>query len=385
MKKLRIAIMATNLYPTPPNNEKSIYAPLWLTHQLTEGLVKKGHEVFLFGATGSKTKAKLISNNLPPLGEHKEWGKSYKQLNDISKQISEANYGLTWSIKWKEVLRENYEMLLASKLFQMAQQNKFDIIQFHSPIRMLHFASLVKTPVVATIHDTFPHPLGSNAVKLTYKYLDKYYDLHFISVSNAQRKPLPNINYVATIYHGIDIKKFAFKEGPGEYLAFAGRIVPQKGIHVAIEAAKATGHKLKIAGPIPPESETYWQQKIKPQLSSQITYQGMLTSKKMVSFYQNAEALLMPISLPESFGLVMAEAMACGTPVIAFPKGAIPEVIKHKKTGFVVKNQAEMIKAVKNIDKIKREDCRKWVEDNFSLQTMIDNYEKVYYKIINKK
>ncbi len=378
---MKIAIMATNLLPTPPVKEKTIYAPLWITKHLAEGLQKKGHEVTLFGSKDSSVKTKVSSMNLSSLPKQKEWGKVWKALNRMSKTGDIHN--LTWAVKWKEVLRENYELFLASTLFQRAKE--FDIIQFHSPVRLLHFAPFVKTPLVVTIHDTFPHPNGTNAVKLTYKYLDKYYNLNFVSVSHNQRKPLPKINYKATIYHGIELDKFPYQEKQGDYLAFAGRIVEQKGIDVAIKVAQKTKMKLKIAGSIPAGSEDYWNKFIKPHLSTKITYEGLLKPKQMSRFYSKAKALLMPINREESFGLVMAEAMACGTPVVAFNKGSVPEVVKHKKTGFVVKTEKEMIEAVKKIDTIKRIDCRKHVEDNFSLQSMIDNYEKLYQEIIKNK
>ena len=172
---------------------------------------------------------------------------------------------------------------------------------------------------------------------------------------------------------------------PIEYLAFAGRIVPQKGLDIAVRVAKKTGKKLKIAGPVGPEQKGYWDKKIKPYLSDKITYEGMLPAKQMPEFYKNAEALLMPILWPESFGLVMTEAMACGTPVVAFNRGSVSEVIKNNKSGFIVKDEKQMIAAVKKIDEIKRFDCRRWVEDNFSLENMVDNYEKLYLRTTKKR
>jgi len=366
---MKIALFSTNFYPTPPLKEKDIYAPLWITYQLAEGLLKKGHQVFLFGSSDSKTNAKLISNNIPSLTKNKKWMKNYKKLGR----------------KWGEIIRANYELSLVSKLYQMAQEKKFDIIQFHSYPRVLHFASLIKTPVCFTLHNPINYPPGTDTSKLIYNLFKKVKNVHFISISKEQRKPLPTLNYAATVYNGTDLKKFSFNKKKGDYLAFAGRIIPLKGIDIAVQAARKTGEKLKIAGPIPSsDSLDYWNKKIKPYLSRKITYEGMLTPNQMISFYQKAKALLLPTLLEESFGLVMTEAMACGTPVIAFKRGSIPEVVKHNKTGYVVKNQKEMIEAIKKIDKIKREDCREWVEKNFSLEKMIDNYEKTYLKILKK-
>jgi len=364
---MKIALFSTNFYPTPPLKEKTIYAPLWLTYQLAEGLVKKGHQVFLFGSSDSKTKAKLISNNLPSLRKNKAWFRNYKKLGR----------------KWGEITRANYELFLVSKLYQMAKE--FDIIHFHSYPRVLHFAPLVKTPVCFTLHNPINYPPGTDTLKLIYTPFKKIKNIHFISISKAQRKPLPTLNYAATVYNGTNVKKFSFNKKKGDYLAFAGRIIPLKGVDIAVQAARKTGQKLKIAGPIPSsDSLDYWNKKIKPYLSRKITYEGMLNSGQMVSFYQGAKALLLPTLLEESFGLVMTEAMACGTPVIAFKIGSIPEVVKHNKTGYVVKNQKGMIESIKKIDRIKREDCRKWVEKNFSLDRMINNYEKTYLKILKK-
>ncbi|MCD6500558.1 glycosyltransferase family 4 protein [bacterium] len=371
---MKIALFATNFYPTPPTKEKKIYAPLWITYYLAKGLAKKGHQIFLFASSDSKVNIKnvrLISNNLPSLRKNKTLFSFYQNLSE----------------SWKEIIRENYELFLISKLYQMAQEKKFDIIQFHSKPRVLYMAQLVNTPTCFTLHDPLNYPIGTKVLKLIYNTFEKnkVNNVYFISISNAQRKPLPTLNYASTIYHGIDIKKFSFSNKRGDYLAFAGRILPRKGVHLAVQIAKLTGKKLKIAGEIPSDNLSYWNREIKPYLSKQITYEGMLTQKQMVSFYQKAEAFLMPILWEEPFGLVMIEAMACGTPVIAFKKGSVPEIVKNKKTGFVVKNLKEMVQAVRKIDTIKRIDCRKWVEENFPLEKMVADYEKVYYKILGKK
>jgi len=368
---MRIAIIDTNFYPTPPIGKKKINAPLWITSYLAEGLVKKGHKVSLFGSSDSKTKANLISNNLPSLPNNKNWFKAFQKVN----------------LKWKEIIGENYELFLISRLYEMAQKNLFDIIQFHSNLRVLHFAPLVKTPIVFTIHDPFDYPSGSNALKLIYGSFQKnrIKHVHFVSLSNSQRKPCPSLNYAATIYNGIDAQKFSFSEKEGDYLAFAGRMSPWKGAHIAIRIAKKTGEKLKIAAEIPNYSVDYWDKKIKPYLSQKIIYQGTLKQSQMPSFYKKAKALLMPISWEEPFGLVMIEAMACGTPVIAFNRGSVPEIIKHGKTGFIVNNEKEMTEAIKKIDQIDRKECRKHVEENFTVEKMVDNYEKLYFKILNQK
>jgi len=384
---MRIALFSTNFYPTPPSGEKIIYAPLWITHYLSEGLVKKGHKVFLFASSDSKTSATLISNSLPSLRRNKNWFLVYKKLVEKEKEIIQGKYELSWAVTWKEILRENYEFLLAVKLYEMAQKKMFDIIQFHSRPNVLPLSFLLKTPIVFTFHNHFNFPLGTNSLKLIYSSFkkEKSKNIHFITLSKAQRKTLPNLNYAATIPNGVDVQKFSFSEKRGDYLAFAGRILPWKGIETAIQVAKKTGKKLKIAGPIPPDYLDFWKRKIKPSLSRNITYEGMLNQNQMVSFYQGAQAFLMPILYDEAFGLVMIEAMASGTPVIAFRKNPVPEIVKDGKTGFIVKNTKEMTEAIRKINQIDRRECRKHVERNFTIEKMVDNYEKIYQKILNKQ
>jgi len=378
---MKIAVFGTNYASTPPSG-KQIYAPLNLAWYLTEGLVKKGHKVFLFGSSDSKTSATLISNNLPSFGKNKEWNRAFKKLVEKENLIMKGKHEFTWATKWKEVLRENYELMLASKLQEMAQKGMFDVIQFHSPLRVLHFTNSIKIPVFFTMHDPVMHPFESGAVKTI---ANSFKNVKFISISDAQRKPAPEINWAETVYNGTDTNQFKFNPKKGSYLAFAGRIVPQKGLDIAVKVAEKTNKRLRIAGTINTEHQSYWNEKIKPHLSSKITYEGIIPLNKIQTFYQGAEALLMPIRWAESFGLVMTEAMACGTPVIAFNKGSVREVIKNNKTGFIVKNEKQMIKAVKNLDKIKRQDCREWVENNFSIEKMVDNYEKLYLKFTKNK
>ena len=293
---MKIAIFGTNYASCPPSG-KQIYAPLWIAWYLAEGLVKKGHKVFLFGSSNSKTSAKLISGGFTSFNKNKEWNTAFKKLIKKEKLVTEGKHEFMWATKWKEVLRENYELMLASKLCEMAQKGMFDVIQFHSPLRVLHFTESLKIPVFFTMHDPVMHPFESGAVRTIAK---SFKNVKFVSISNAQRKPAPKINWVKTIYNGIDTKQFKFSGKKGSYLAFAGRIVPQKGLDIAVRVAQKTNKKLKIAGTLLPEHNSYWNKKIKPYLSRKITYEGMIPANKMVSFYQNAEALLMPILWPET-------------------------------------------------------------------------------------
>ena len=377
---MKIAIVSTNFYPTPPN-KKTISAPLWLTKTLTERLSKRGHDVTFFGASDSTIKTKVASNT-PSLKKNKDWDKPYKFLEEKASELLDKKSSQTLlAQEWQTILRENYQLRLATYFCKKAEEENFDIIHFHTPFTFLHFASFVDTPIVMTIHDPLTYPLKSNSLKVICKLFSE--EVNFITISEAQRKPAPSLNYLATVPNGIEIDKFNFsKKGKG-YLAFAGRLTPEKGAHTAIKVAKELDKPLKIAGKIYPQYKDYWEKEIKPNLSEKIEYLGLLPREKMSNFYKNADALLMPIEREEPFGLVMIEAMACGTPVVAFNKGAVPEVIKNNETGFIVKNPKEMIKATQNIEKIKRKDCREHVENNFSTEKMVDNYLKTYKKIVN--
>lgn len=381
---MKIAIFGTNFTSTPPG-EKEIYAPLWIALHLADGLVKKGHKVFLFGSSDSKTKAKLISGGMPAFWKNKEWSRAFGIMDKKEQLIARGRHEFTWVIKWKEVLRENYELLLASRLAQMAQKGMFDVVQFHSPLRVLHFAGVMNLPVFFTMHDPISHPFESNTVGTIAKAFNKTKNVNFISISKVQRKPFPGIRWAGNVYNGTDLNRFGFSAGKGDYLAFAGRVLPQKGVGIAVKVAKKTGKKLKIVGTLRAEHNDFWYKKVKPYLSRRITYEGIILNKDMPEFYQNAEALLMPILWPEPFGLVMTEAMACGAPVIGFNMGSVGEVVKNNKSGYIVNNEREMVKAVQNIDRIKREDCRAWVENNFSLENMVNNYEKLYLKALKRK
>ncbi|MCK5085412.1 glycosyltransferase family 4 protein, partial [Candidatus Parcubacteria bacterium] len=206
---------------------------------------------------------------------------------------------------------------------------------------------------------------------------------NYVSISNNQRKGMPDLNYAATVYNGLDIEKFKFQKKHKNYLAFLGRFSSEKGVDTAVKVAAKSGEKIKIAGNI--WGNGFYNEKVKPYLKKgEIENVGLLREDQLSDFLGGAKALLFPIRWEEPFGLVMIEAMACGVPVIAFNRGSAPEVIKHGKTGFIVENEEEMIEAIKNIDKIDREDCRKHIEGNFTVGKMVDGYEDVYGKILKK-
>lgn len=357
-KKLKVAIFCTNEWPTPPP-QNTFYAPLWMAYYIAEGLAKKGHKVFYFGSKESKLKqAKLVSFGMPAIKYNKELLPFLPYMN--------------------EVVVNFYEQLMISKIYQMDQKERFDIIHIHPYRRAVQFAPLTKTPTVFTLHDPI-----EGFKKFMLEKTKEQPDTYLITLNNAQRKPLPDLNYVGTIYNGLDLKKYKFNEKAKDYFVAAGRFVPEKGIDLAIKAAKRAKVKLKIAGGL--AEGDYFETKIKPYLGKNIEYVGMIDYLKMGDFYRQAKGLLYPHRWEEPFGLIFIESMATGTPVITFDRGSAREIIEDGKTGFIVKNINEMVKAIKKIDKIKREDCRMRVEKKFTIERMVSDYEKVYYQILSQR
>ena len=352
-KKLKIAQLAPPWIAVPP--EKYGGTELIVSH-LTEGLINKGHKVTLFASGDSKTKAKLIS--VFPKSLYKE------------------------NISW----HDSYSPLLQT-ISSAENLKDFDIIHnhFHYWGLALSFLTNTKQKTVTTYHGDF-NSIPKNKAK--YKLLEKFKQSNFISISNSQRKVKGiKINFIANIYNGIDVSKFDFSEKPGQYLAWLGRITPKKGVLESIEIAKKAKMNLKIAAKIDqnvPEDINFYEQKIKPLVDGKkISYIGEIKGNKEKSdFLKKAYALVNPIKWAEPFGLVMAEAMACGTPVIVFDQGSAREVVKDKKTGFIVNNINEAVKAVKKIDQISRKQCRQRVEENFTKEKMVDCYEQAYYKLL---
>jgi len=351
-------------------------APLWLSlppktfggtelvvYNLSEELVKRGHQVTVFASGDSKVSAKLIS----------VWSRHL---------IKEKINGKV--IPWNNA---HFPLLNIYEAFSRADE--FDIIHVHENSSILSgfFIDLIKTPVVTTLHD----PFIKQENKDKWATFNKFKKHNYVSISNTHQKSARlKLNFVGNVYNGIDLEKYKFQEKiKKDYLVWLGRIYPNKGVAEAIKIAKKTNKKIILAGNIAknsPASYNYFEQKIKPQFKKgKVEYVGEVNLSQKNKLLKNAFAFLNPIQWEEPFGMVMIEAMACGTPVIAFKRGAVSEIIKHDKTGFIVKNEKEIAGAVKKIDKIKRQDCRKHVEENFSTEKMVMEYEKIYKKLIKKK
>ncbi|MBM2820356.1 MAG: hypothetical protein HW405_116 [Candidatus Berkelbacteria bacterium] len=368
-------MIASNRKPLPSPKEL-IFAPGIIINDLTEGLVKKGHDVTLFAPEGTKTSARLITSGTKSLYEDFASEKDFKQKRSENLE----SYFMQDA---------QYQLLLDSIAFEYIQKNNFDIVHSHNPRHELYFTPLINVPAVFTFHDT-EREVSSEIDKQRLEKFSK--SCYFVSISNAQREVFGNLNWAGTVYNGVDTNNYSFSDG-GESLLFAGRMDRRKGIDIAVEIAHKLNKPLLIAGDIVKnlDGEKIYRE-IKPLIDGEkIKYLGHIRYDKMSPIYQQSFALLLPIRWVESFGLVMTEAMACGTPVIAFNKGAVSEVVRDRVTGFVCPSDSincmtekinELYQMSKNDYHKIRKNCRKHVTDNFSNEKMVEGYEKIYEKVI---
>lgn len=360
-KQLKIAMMVRGYLPLPRPSDM-IYAPIDLAGALAEGLTAKKHSVDFYGPLGSESNsANIVTRNLRSLAT------TNAQFQALLGTGEELNH----------YVPSLWDTYLAEEMFRRAQLGKYDVLHFQHPEVALPLAKKYRhVQVVYTLNDPI-YPWYKEVFEL-YSSANQ----HFVSISNNQRRDAPDLNYAATIYNGIDTDDFSFSAKHEEYLLYTGRIVPEKGVREAIQVAQATAHRLLIVGPVPPASQGYFDQYIKPYLNDKVLYLGFIERDKILPYYQKAKALLVPIQWEEPFGLTSVEAMACGTPVIALSRGSMPEIIKNGKTGYVVNSVGEMIEAVRKINKIDRHACREHVKAHFSLRQMVEGYEAVYHQVL---
>lgn len=334
---MKIAILSSIAWRTPPRH----YGP-WeqVASNIAEGLVEKGFDVTLFATGDSVTKGRLEA--IIPTG--------YEEDKKTDPKVAGC-------------LHIGY---------LMEQAGKFDIIHNNFDFMPLSYSRLIKTPMVTTIH-------GFSSVKIIPVYR-KYNDINFyVSISNSDRSS--ELDYIATVYNGIDKTGFTLNKNPKDYLLFFGRIHHDKGTYEAINIAKKAGMKLIISGII--QDQSYFDKNVAPFINQEdILYVGSSGPAKRNELLGNAFALLHPVNFNEPFGLSVAEAMFCGTPVIAFKKGSMNELISDNKTGFLVNSIDEAVERIKDISRINRSYCREWAEQNFSRERMCEDYVSVYKKIL---
>ncbi len=342
MKIAQIANVAERVPPKKYGGTERVISAL------TEELVNRGHDVTLFASGDTLTSAKL--SPITPNAVRDLHIKDPYGLNPLSLQ----NYAQAY-----------------------LRQDEFDIIHDHNWLISMPTANLARKPVVMTIH---------SAIELANKNLfESMKNINYVAVSKAQHLPAPNINFIATIYHGLKMDTYPFSEENDGYLLCVGQLSVQKGIHHAIEIAESLNMSLVIAAKKDPQDEVYFKQYIQPYLSDKIRWVGEVNEEERNRLMSRALCLLHPVDWREPFGLTMIEAMACGSPVIAFRRGSIPEVIKDRKTGFVVEDVDEMAGAVQRINTINRLECRQYALEQFSVERMTDEYEAVYKKLVNGK
>jgi glycosyltransferase involved in cell wall biosynthesis len=337
---MRIAILGPVSWRVPPRHYGG-----WelITSLLTEGLVARGHSVTLFATADSVTSARLISVCPRPLSED------------------------------PSLPAQAYELLHHVKPFEMADE--FDIIHNHAGSKPVALSRLVNTPLVTTLHGSAAEPDS----RLIYSHFKNGY---YVSISEAERRLAPDLNYLATVYNGIEVERFSFNPSPGSYLVVIGRLSPDKGIHHAIEVAERCGVPLVIAGIVPPENQQYFSEVIRPRLRGLIDFVGPADHSLKDELLSGAMACLHLVTYEEAFGLTQVEAMACGTPVIGFRRGAVPEIVCHGVTGFVVDTVDDAVAAVGQVPRIDRAQCRRWVEERFSARQMVEGYEQVYRSVL---
>jgi len=336
---MRIAVLSPISWRTPPRH----YGP-WesVVSLLTEELVRLGLDLTLFATGDSQTSGKLVAVCPRP----------YSEDDSVDPKVAEC--------------------LHISEVFERAAD--FDLIHNHYDFLPLTYSALVKTPVVTTIHG-----FSSPAIIPVYKKYNAR--SHYVAISEADKSP--ELDYLATIHHGIDIAQFPFLEAEGKYLLFFGRIHPHKGVREAIEVAQRVGIKLVIAGII--QDQDYFATEVEPHIDGKtVEYLGSVGPDQRADVLGHALALLHLISFEEPFGLSMVESMACGTPVIAFPRGSIREVIRHGETGYIVEDIEHAVNAVAALQSIDRSACRKDVEQRFSHTRMARDYVDAYEKILDQ-
>ena len=333
---MKIAILSPVAWRTPPRH----YGP-WeqVASNIAEGLVKEGIDVTLFATADSVTQASLEA--VIPSG--------YEEDKNQDAKVAEC--------------------LHISSLLEKAHQ--FDLIHNHFDFLPLTYSGLVKTPFLTTIH-------GFSSPQILPVYQKYNRRTWYVSISDANRHP--SLDYVRTVYNGVRTSDFRFNSRPHEYLLFLGRLHPDKGAYEAIQIALKARRKLLIAGIV--QDRDYFKERVEPYLDEQIEFLGPAEPGRRNELLSHAAALLHPINFDEPFGMSVAESMLCGTPVIAFNRGSMPELIRHGETGFLVNNVDEAVESVGLLGQLDRNKCHLWSLAKFSQEKMVNDYMEVYRRIL---
>jgi glycosyltransferase involved in cell wall biosynthesis len=334
---LRIALLCPVWFPVPPPRYGGIEAVVAV---LAESLAHAGHDVTVFASGDSRTHAKL------------SWIYPEAPSDRLGDPLIELRHVLSC-----------YE-----------RADEFDVVSDHTGPFAAALGQLSATPVVHTVHGPLDGELGE-----AYEQIARVSRVRLISLSRSQRRPHPSLPWVANCPNAVDLSLFSWSSARGDYLAFLGRMGPDKGCHHAIEAAQATGLPLKIAAKCrEPAERAYFAECVEPHLGGRIEFLGELGHDAKVELLRNAKATLFPIDWDEPFGLVMIESLACGTPVIAVRRGSVPEVLEHGRTGIIVESHDELPAAVAEVDRIDRVECRRAAEERFSPAVLVAGYVRAF-------
>jgi glycosyltransferase involved in cell wall biosynthesis len=314
---------------------------------LTEELVNLGHEVTLFASGDSVTSADL----------HPSWPRALRLDPAIRDPIAP-------------------HMLMMEHVARRAPE--FDVLHFHMDYWPFTYFSRQETPFVTTMHGRLDLPELQPV-------FNTFSQAPVVSISDSQRRPLPQANFVRTVLHGLPERLLTPQGGPRDYLAFLGRVCPEKGVDKAIRIARAVGIPLKIAAKVDKVDVEYFEQVIRPMLGNGVELIGEINDSQKPAFLSGARALLMPIDWPEPFGLVMIEAMACGTPVIAFNRGSVPEIIESGLTGLIVEDETSAIAAIGGLDALYPDKVRRRFETRFTARRMAEDYLGIYRQLISQR
>ena len=338
---MRIALIAPPWYPVPPTGYGGIE---WVVALLADGLTDRGHDVTLFAPSGSTTRARLVS----PLGE----------------SPPPESIGNPW-----------YEASHAVSAYEHGDE--FDLLHDHTGPVGVSIGALTECPIVHTLHGPFtPEAL------MLYGRIARH--LWFVAISESQRSlGPPDLRWAGVVYNGIATERYPYREDKEDFLFFLGRADEEKAPDLAVEAARRAGRRLVMCATRKNERErSYWAERVEPLLGDDVEVYGECPHEQKADLLARAAALLFPIQWPEPFGLVMTEAMACGTPVVAWHNGAVPEVIDDGVTGFVVESMDELVRAIGRVGELDPRAARARVEERFSAAAMVTGYERAYERVL---
>lgn len=385
---MKIGFLLPTLFASKTLYPDRIFAPRTLARDMIDGLTSRGHEVMVFTTPDFESSGRLESVPIDVVLRRAE----YHKLRNLSESEK--------AIRTDEAYKRTYEIAVCALAYKTAGERGIDVMHaYHDFLFTPHyFEETSGVPTVYTIHD--PLPPDKTFEHEQYMRFSRH---AYVSISDAQRRPMPEMNFIGTAYHGINIPEYSYSSQQGEHLYFVGRLVPEKGLHTAMTVAE--GHRLVVATNVPKNGERneYYDTQIAHRIGTGgVQMVGAISREKNLEYMRGAKALLFPIEWEEPFGMVMIEAMACGTPVIAYNRGSVAEVIQDNVTGFIVDpddadrpgrgtwtvkktGAAGLIEAIQRIGGISREACRRYVESRFTRERMVQDYERVYTQLSARK